>query len=61
MENGDGAAVLTIFLYRNEPLLTSSTACLFVFNGWLPYAIFVEAGELFGAVYHETAVFYLYS
>ena len=43
MENGRGAAVFIIIIYRHSRLPTSAVACLFVSPGRMPNTIFVTA------------------
>ena len=54
MYNVHSAAVFTIIIRWHGPLTTSTLAYLFDSPGCVPYAIFAEVDELFGAVKNET-------
>ena len=59
MENDYDNAVFVVIIHRNMLLQTSDMVLLFISPGRVPYAIFVVAADLFGAVYHEMEAIYL--
>ena len=59
MENGYKNAVFVVFIHQHRLLPTSNMVFLLISPGCVPYAIFVAAADIFGAVYHEMAAIYL--
>ena len=53
MKNDDGVTIYTLNNQLNGMIPASGVDLLFVSPGSMPHNIFVEAAELFGAVYHE--------